>query len=114
MTFRSRSCVVATCNTCGHDAFDSDQGGDFDAVWHFDDEADALKALAEAEWQVAGDGMVTCRRCAEIAACELAGHDWDEWRDLVYERYIGRARRCRTCFYPEYDPPLAAAPGGQP
>lgn len=109
--FTEVACVVICCDGCGKPGFDSGDGGDYDAVLHFDTLEEAEEVAREAGWFTGPDAAV-CRRCLEHRECELTGHDWSEWRDfgpLTYWGgiYVGLSRRCWRCWSAvEYDPPV--------
>ncbi len=105
-------CILIVCDGCGKPGFDTGEGGDYDAVAHFDTPEEAAEfAQREADWLIVG-GRATCRRCAEKAACDLTGHDWGGWHPCGPHKltaggvYEGRSRHCQTCGQSDYDPPI--------
>lgn len=99
MTTNTRTCVTLTCDgkpNC--DPWD-------DGIFHFDNEATALKWAAGNGWVTVGNKHI-CPECARDADCATTGHQHDDWEDSTAGGVPHRRRACDHCGQVEYDPPM--------
>lgn len=94
MSIRIKHCIVITCDVCGATAEDEDGG-----TPHFHNLDDAQEFIAgddEHHWLFTPKEHV-CPSCRARRACQVAGHRWDEWRQVDMRGIPVTVRFCWRC-----------------
>lgn len=106
----STQCFEAHCDACsrGFGGFYDDP--DENDTVHYDSREALERSLDRSEWAVTGERLL-CPECQRDVACELMGHQWEDWEPVDVESYKGRRRDCEHCNRSEYDPPVRTTGG---